>query len=240
MAYQILIVDDDADFRQEMAECLSRYRVTEARNGQEAIEILKRPNAIDCVVLDVIMPQMSGIEVLRQIRTLQPNLGIIILTGQSTKDFAIDALKAHADDYIEKPFEVDKFLRSIQKILDSKSKTPHSPIYKMDRIKRFIENNVDKKMSLNDVAEEVCLSPKYLSRYFKKNTGLGFNEYRLKLKMQEAQRILKTSEATVDQISLKLGYKNPESFIRIFEKFVNATPTQYRLKSKDHPNGRKR
>jgi two-component system response regulator YesN len=229
MAYQILIVDDDSEFRQEMHEILEDYRVIEATNGLDALDILKKPNAIDLVILDIIMPHMSGMEVLRKIREIKPALGIIILTGNSSKDFAIEALKGRADDYIEKPFEVSKFLSTIKNIIESKQKTITGHLNKMERIKMFIEKNFDKKVSLNHVADEVCLSPKYLSRFFKENTGTGFNEYRLKIKIQKAGELLKSTDLTVEQVSLRMGYKNAESFIRIFEKIIGKTPTQYRL-----------
>ena len=64
MAYQILMVDDDAEFREELRVCLNDYSVTEAANGIEALAILKKPNAIDLVILDAVMPQVSGMEVL--------------------------------------------------------------------------------------------------------------------------------------------------------------------------------
>ena len=71
MAYQILVVDDDADFREELRYCLDGYTVIEAANGPEALAILKKPNAIDLVILDAVMPKMSGTEVLREIKKIK-------------------------------------------------------------------------------------------------------------------------------------------------------------------------
>lgn len=236
MPYQILLVDDDEEFREEMSSCLEGYKVIEASSGQQALEMIKRPNAIDLVILDVIIPGLRGTEVLKQMRKIRPDLPIIILTGQSSKEIAIESLKGHADDYIEKPFEVQKFLSTIRRILDSKNLALMAHINKMDRVKMFIERNFDKKINLKDVTEEVHLSAKYLSRLFKKSTGLGFNEYRLKIKMHKAQHLLKTTDQTIEQLANQLGYKNPESFIRIFEKLVRCTPTEYRLKYRSAKN----
>lgn len=230
MAYQILLVDDDEDFREEMRSCLEAYKVLEASNGQEALEMITRPNAIDLVILDVVMPGLSGTEVLRQLRRMKPDLSIIILTGQSSKEIAIESLKGHADDYIEKPFEVPKFLSIIRRILDNKHQARFAYVNKMDRVKMFVERNFDKKINLKHVAEEVHLSVKYLSRLFKRSTGLGFNEYRLKIKVHRSQHLLKTTDHTIEQLAHQLGYKNPESFIRMFEKLVGCTPTEYRIK----------
>ena len=230
MAYQILIVDDDQEFREEMRECLESYRIIEAADGLQALEILKKPHAIDLVILDVMMPSLRGTEALKQIKKLSPDLAVIISTGQSSKDVAIEALKGHADDYIEKPFVVEKFLASVQRVLDSKNKSLTAHLNKMQRVKIFIERNFDKKISLEQAAQEVCLSPKYLSRIFKENTGFGFNDYRLKIKIQKSEDLLKKSSDTIERISIQLGYKNVESFIRMFEQFKGCTPTEYRRK----------
>ncbi len=232
MAYQILLVDDDDEFREEMRICLEQYKVIEAASGQEALNIIQKPHAVDLVMLDVVLPDLPGTEVLKQMREMAPGLSIIILTGQSSKDVAIDALKGHADDYIEKPFNVEKFLATIQKVLERKNQALTAHVNKMERVKIFIERNFDKKINLKHVADQVCLSSKYLSRLFKKSIGLGFNEYRLKIKIQKSADLLKTTDCTVDQLANQLGYKNPESFIRMFEKLMGMTPTQYRLKHK--------
>jgi YesN/AraC family two-component response regulator len=235
MAYQILIVDDDADFREELRDCLEGYTVIEAANGLDALSILKKPNAIDLVILDAVMPMLPGMEVLREIKKIKPALAIIVLTGQSSKDIAIDALKGRADDYIEKPVKVKEFLETVQSTLASKAVQDftytHGIHAKIEQAKQFIERNFDKKISLEDVAGQVCLSPKYFSRVFKEIAGQGFNEYRLSVKIHEACELLKSSDYTVTAIADRLGYQNLESFIRMFEKIMKASPMQYRHKN---------
>jgi len=235
MAYQILMVDDDADFREELRDCLIDYTVIEAANGPQALAILKKPNAIDLVILDAVMPQVSGTEVLREIKKIRPGLAIIMLTGQSSKDIVIDALKGRADDYIEKPVNVGKFLETVQSTLAAKARkgftSAHGIHAKIGQAKQFVERNYDKKVTLEDVAGQVCLSPKYFSRIFKEINGEGFNEYRLSVKITRACELLKNSDYTVTEITRRLGYQNLESFIRMFEKMMKTSPTQYRRKN---------
>ena len=96
-------------------------------------------------------------------------------------------------------------------------------------MKRFISRNVQKKLSLQSAADRVYLSPKYLSRIFKQETGIGFNEYVLTAKVDHAKKLLRSTGHNIDQIAEELGYRNTESFIRIFKKFTGTTPTQFRL-----------
>jgi YesN/AraC family two-component response regulator len=181
------------------------------------------------------MPQMSGTEVLREIKKIKPALAIIMLTGQSSKDIAIEALKARADDYIEKPLNIDKFLETIRTTLAAKAvkgfAAPHGIHAKIEQAKQFIERNYDKKIILEDVAGQACLSPKYFSRIFKEIAGQGFNEYRLSIKITQACQLLKNSDYTVTEIASRLGYENLESFIRMFEKIIKVSPVQYRKKN---------
>ncbi len=233
----ILIVDDDVEFRQEFRESLEGYEVKEASSGQEAIGILKRANQIGVVILDVMMPGLSGTDVLREIKKTDPDLGIVILTGHSSKDIAIEALKGHADDYLEKPVDIERVKEVIEKFLDSKRSRNQMPDAgdiedKIAKIKTFAERNCYKKISLKDAASAVCLSPKYLSRMFKQNTGSSFSDYRLKIKIEKAKELLLKTGYNVNQISDKLGYENTESFIRQFKKIARHTPTEYRMKLK--------
>jgi two-component system response regulator YesN len=234
MAYQILIVDDDTDFREELRDCLDGYTVIDAANGLDALSILKKPNAIDLVILDAVMPLISGTEVLREIKKINPSLGIIMLTGQSSKDIAIDALKGRADDFIEKPINVSKFLETVRSTIAFKATngaSSHGIHSKIEQAKQFMERNFDKKVTLGDVAGQLNLSPKYFSRIFKEINGQGFNEYRLVIKIMHACELLNKSELTVTQIASRLGYQNLESFIRMFEKIMKSSPTQYRHKN---------
>jgi two-component system, response regulator YesN len=233
MSKTILLVDDDPEFRAELKEALYEYAVVEASYGQQALSILKKPNEIDLVLLDVNLPGgPSGTDILREIKKISSGLKIIILTGYSSKDIAIEALKGRADDYLEKPIDIVHTKEIIDKLLGSRpgqhaGETLHLRD-KIEKVKRFIERNFDKKAGLAEAAHAACLSPKYLSRVFKEVTGSGFSEYKLRLRIRRARQLLKRTNLSIAQISDKLGYQNTESFIRMFEQIVHTTPTHYR------------
>jgi YesN/AraC family two-component response regulator len=232
MPYNILLVDDDAVFREELSECLEDYRVIEAGDGRTALDILKQPNEIDVILLDEMMPGLRGTDVLAEIKRLEPGISVIMLTGHSSKSVAIKALKGNADDYIEKPVDVEQLLDSIGRLLHGggaqEGDYPPGTDGKIERVREFLERNYHKRVSLDDVADLVCLSPKYLSRLFKEKTGEGFNEYRIGVKMEKAGEILRETGLTVNEVSYRLGYRNMESFIRMFKKVKGLTPTEFR------------
>jgi YesN/AraC family two-component response regulator len=179
------------------------------------------------------MPGIQGTDVLTEIKKMSPALGIIILTGNSSEDVAIEAVKGHADDYLQKPVDLTAVKESIERLLEARA--ARSPGYSDDKIekaKRYLERNCYTMVSLKDVSEAVALSAKYLSRLFLKTTGMGFNEYKLSLRLKEAKNLLTASSLNIEQISDKLGYQNIESLTRLFKKMTGLTPLAYRKKFK--------
>lgn len=233
MAYTIMIVDDDTDFRQEMKDCLYEYNVIEARNGTQALDILEQPNEVDVVLLDVMLPKERGTEILKTIKEKKTDVKIIIMTGHSSEAIAIDALKGRADDYLEKPVKVDNLKRIINDFLKQKSGIQEiddlDQKNKIERIQKYLKRNYDKKVSLQDVGKLVHLSPKYVSRLFKTEAGMGFAAFKVMCKLDVAKEMLTTTGIPIEQIAYKLGYQNTESFIRIFKKNYNMTPKEFRL-----------
>ena len=236
MDQTILIVDDDARLRQELKCSLDEYHVLEAEDGQKALQVLSKPNNIDLVILDVKMPGLAGTEISKLIKKREPHVAVIIFTAFSSKDVAIDALRGHADEYVEKPVDIDYLKKVIERVLEKKGVVNEAPVVgingKIDKVKKFLERNCCKKVSLDEAASIVSMSPKYLSRIFYEIAGESFVEYKLKLKFEEARRLLDNTEMTISQISDKLAFQNPESFMRIFKKFTKQTPSEYRNKDK--------
>lgn len=233
MGNKILIVDDNDVFRVEFKEYLEGrgYKTLLAANATEAMCILARPNDVGLILLDVKLPDVDGTEILPDIKKLSPDVRIIILTAYGSKDLAIEALRGRVDDYIEKPFNIDELKEMIERLLEKKEGYTDDVgdiNSKIDKIKHFIKRNLHKKIKLEDAAEIVCLSPKYLSRVFRKIAGIGFSEYKRILTIEEAKDLLKTTGYTVNQISDKLGYRNAESFIRMFEKDTGSSPSVFR------------
>lgn len=234
MPYNLLLVDDDKGFREEFKDALYEYTIIEASSGAEALQILKNPNDVDIVILDIRLPDMNGIEILKKIRVLNPQLGVIILTGYYSKEVAIESLRGHADDFIEKPSNENTIKKIVKDVINKKgiiaSVSDVDIKGKIEKVKLFLEKNHEKKVSLEDVAKVVCLSPKYLSKIFKEFTGKGFTEYRLSVKLEKAKDFLKQGY-TINEIAYKLGYNNPESFERMFKNVFGVSPSKYKAET---------
>ena len=119
----ILVVDDEMNVIESFKQLLrDDYKVLTATNGEEALEKVEREN-LDIVLLDIRMPGMDGIEVLRRIEEMRENVDVIMVTAVNTTRTAIEAMKLGAYDYITKPFEVDEVVVSINKALEKRRLT---------------------------------------------------------------------------------------------------------------------
>src|ERR671938_1334138 len=115
----LLIVDDEPGMRQLLTHIFGRagHAVRAAENGAKALELLRQAPA-DLVVSDVKMPDMNGIELLRRLREFLPDAGVVMMTAFATVETAREAFKLGADDFIQKPFDVDELKLIVEKALE--------------------------------------------------------------------------------------------------------------------------
>lgn len=121
MKKSILIVDDDKTNRESIAKVLTNnYIIYTASNGQKAMDILNKNEDIDLVLTDMMMPEMDGIELLEKIRSTNNDLAVILITGHSSIESAVDAMRKGAYDYITKPLDLNKLEITIKNALEAK------------------------------------------------------------------------------------------------------------------------
>lgn len=121
--WRLLLVDDEHSIRTSMSELLRLrgYHVDEASNGSEALAALAR-QPYDLMVLDMLMPGMHGVEVMRRARELRSDLAIIVLTAHATVESAIASVKSDVTDYMLKPCSLNDLTVSIERALAARAK----------------------------------------------------------------------------------------------------------------------
>jgi two-component system, chemotaxis family, chemotaxis protein CheY len=114
----ILIVDDAEFLRVRISKMLvgEGFEVTEAENGLKAIESYKSKKP-DLVLMDVTMPEMDGLTALKELRKLDPNAKVVMLTALGQESVVLEAVKSGAKDFIVKPFDRDRVMSAINKLL---------------------------------------------------------------------------------------------------------------------------
>ena len=225
---KIVVIDDDPKVVRSVELALNEHEIIAFHKGQEALDFLSQPNEINLILLDVMMPQMDGITVLQSLEKFKKQYSVIMMTAYASTDIAIQALRHNATDFIEKPFNIPELKEKVRTLLKKNyQENGHSQVNRVERIKRYIQRN-HSNVSLDSIANELCLSTKYVSRMFNEQNNSSFRDYKIKIKMDMAKSLLANSTFTVNEIAEKLGYLNPESFMRIFKRKTHLTPSQYR------------
>jgi putative two-component system response regulator len=128
----VLVVDDEIGPRESLRMILNPlYEVHTASDGQEALRLIGEKN-YDVVTLDLRMPGLSGIEVLKEIKKLRPDTEVIIITGYGSLENASEAIRLGTGDFISKPFNVADIISTVAKSIERRN-------YKL-KIKSLIEN----------------------------------------------------------------------------------------------------
>lgn len=116
---KVLIVDDTAFMRKLLRNILFSAGLDvagEAENGKEAVELFKQHKP-DLVTMDIIMPEMNGIEALKKIKSIEPNAKVIMCTAVGQEQMVKAAIKLGAKGYIIKPFQAPKVIEEVKKVL---------------------------------------------------------------------------------------------------------------------------
>ena len=154
MNENILVVDDDAGVRKTLSSILLKegYSVETVENGKQAIRASEK-SRFDVALIDNMLPDMNGTELLHRLEEKQPHMVKIIITGFPTLENAMKTLNEGADGYILKPFDIEKLLEMIKKHLTKKTAEHISNWMEYDhdniRKSRFDRNNVKQKTSFD-------------------------------------------------------------------------------------------
>ncbi len=139
----ILIVDDEQSYRQLLSLVFESdgHTIRTASNGREALAVLQR-ETVDVVISDVRMPDMDGIEMLGAVRETQPDLGVILMTAFASVETAREAFKLGADDFIQKPFDVEELKLIVKKTLEKQALIDENRAFKRAQRERGSIKNI--------------------------------------------------------------------------------------------------
>jgi len=139
----ILIVDDEQSYRQLLTLVFESdgHTVRTANNGREALSLLQMESA-DVIISDVKMPDMDGIELLAAVRETQPDLGVVLMTAFASVETAREAFKLGADDFVQKPFDVEELKLIVKKTLEKQALIDENRAFKRAQRDRGSVKNI--------------------------------------------------------------------------------------------------
>ena len=151
--YNILIIDDEAAQRDILTGYLKKkgYKIFPASSGREGIEIIKN-NPVDIILSDFKMPDLNGIEVLEQVKKLNPEISFVIVTAYGTVENAVKAMRLGAFDYISKPVDLDELDFMIERIIEHKNLKSENQLLKTQLQEKYkISSIVSQSQKMEEV-----------------------------------------------------------------------------------------
>jgi two-component system, response regulator YesN len=238
--YSLLIVDDEEEIRNALALYFPWNEwgfevVHVAEDGSQALEYA-RSTRVDVALCDIRMPAMSGIDFARLCSELGLDLRIVFLSAYKDFEYARAALQYGVRRYVLKPVKyrdlADAFA-GVKEDLDKGSRRPPAPRSSgfheqvVAAIREFVEKEY-RTATLERAAAAVRMNPNYLSTYYKQRTGENFGRLLLRVKMENAARLLVDIRHQVQEIAGMVGYSSPKNFTRAFRLYFGRTPREYR------------
>lgn len=249
---KILIADDERYERALLGEIIDKRFGREAElrmaeNGRLAVDAAALW-AADVALMDIEMPGVNGIDAARQILAQRPECKIIFVTAYSLFEYAHEAVRLGACDYILKPVEADDVERAIRRavaqseaqrqlkamasssseLLESTDGCDKTNLL-MGKVKRYLQHNyMAYDISLDSVSAILNLSSAYFSTLFKRTFGVNFLDYLTELRMEAAKDLLTDPLRSTAEVAGMVGYESANYFTRAFKKKVGMTPTDYR------------
>ncbi|MFH0756167.1 MAG: two-component regulator propeller domain-containing protein [Bacteroidota bacterium] len=242
----ILIVEDNADLRHYISSNLKdKYRILEAGNGREglAIAIEEIP---DLMISDLMMPEMDGIELCRQIRDDRrtSHIPLVLLTAKADRGSKMEGLETGADDYIIKPFDAEELLVRVRNLIGQRKRLREkfrqeilsddadlktfSGDELLEKIMEILEQHLtDAEFSIDQLADRLHMSRSQVFRKIGALTDYTPGDLIRHLRLRKAAGLFRSGHKHIAQVMHRVGFNSQSYFTKCFSEHYGLTPTEY-------------
>ncbi|WP_369793892.1 two-component regulator propeller domain-containing protein [Prevotella sp. 10(H)] len=255
----ILIAEDNKEMLNFIADRLKeQFIVEKALNGKEAMKILEEKN-IDLVLTDIMMPEMDGFELCKNIKTNleYSHIPVVLLTAKNDFKSKIHGLEMGADAYIEKPFSFNYLLTQLMTLLGNRQREkeafirkPFLPIQQMGMTKAdeefmakivgIIEDNItDTNFNVERLSEIVYMSRSTLHRKIKALTDTPPTDFIRLIRLRKSVEYIASGEYRIGEVCYLVGINSPSYFIKLFQKQFGMTPKEFEKQQLQNRNKNK-
>jgi two-component system response regulator YesN len=244
--YKTLIVDDEFWMLEGLKKIIkwdcTDYIVTAiARDGRQALALLEN-NQIDFVITDILMPEMDGLQLLKEIRHRGWKMPVLIISAHSEFEYAKQAVHYGAFDYILKPLNRTQIIAALERAKseinmsdkgreDVVNTAPISSVpgkELVELIRQAMQESFMKDLSIADFSKQLGYNASYLSRLFKQETGKGFVQYLTEQRMEAAIQMIQSNKISFTDIAKQIGYADYKHFRKVFKQYTGISPKFYR------------
>lgn len=248
-----VIIDDEAWIREGLCEHIRWEKLgielaAVFRDGMEAFSRLEE-DPVEILLSDIRMPNMTGLELVARLRESAKRnenralsrTKVIFLSGYDDFKYAQEAIRLGAVDYLLKPTEVEEIEEALLRaknlwnrerrmtVAPDAGEQPEEPgSYLIRKALNYIREHYAEDIQLTKLANELFVSPNYLSRLFRQETGLSFVDHLSRVRLEKACDLLREGVLKIYQVGEAVGYPNPRYFSEWFQKNTGMTPGEYR------------
>ena len=246
----LLFVEDEYYTRTGILESirwaeLGITTVESAADGKLGMERLRMQP--DLLLVDIRMPYHTGLEIAAMAKQNDPDCEVIILSSYSDKEYLLTAISLSTVAYIEKPVDLDELTTALRQAVTRRERSlklkgmsgralvkqlvvDQEKCSQSTRIvlERITTQYADPDLSLEKLAELVHLNPTYLSGSFKSETGSSLKRMLIRIRVEEACELLRSTNMPIADVAVKVGYLSPSYFSKLFRKETGCSPNEYR------------
>lgn len=245
MGIKLMIADDEDAVRNGLEKYIKLHteefdKIYTAENGQKALDLILRYKP-ELMLLDVQMPLLNGIEVMKEAKRAGCLPETIIFSGFDEFSYAQEAIRQGAKDYLLKPCRSSDILKRIQtlagEVEEKKKNKPQSAAVQtlhqgrtslIARAREYIDENYYQNISQVQVADVIGITPGYLSTLFSKHMDCGFADYLNQVRIHHACAYLQQNFLKTYEIAFKVGFRDEKYFSKVFKKIIGVSPKDYR------------
>ncbi len=223
---RVLCVDDDAPILRALrgfawADCHCQW-VGEASNGRDALALVESLKP-DIALVDVVMPVMDGLAFVKAAKESAPLLQCVILSAYCDFEYARQALRYGATEYLTKGEYTDADLAQVLRRLNhAPDSTPYR--YEVQYAAEAAKSRMHEDLSLEVIAREIGISTNYLGALFTQQTNRRFRDFLAQVRMDRAKELLQHTPLRIYEVADQVGIKNPQYFSQMFFKYHGITP----------------
>jgi len=225
---RVVIVDDEVYCIRIMSSLIEKYGIPmticgSANSGESAREMIKalRP---DIVFMDIEMPGLNGLAVIRQLAEetdLVPHY--VIISAYDNFKYAQEAMRLNVTDFLLKPVDSNEFLEMVQRVFGFRFTSNQM----FNEILAYVNAHYHEELALNACADRFHMSTHHITRLFQKYMGMGFTDYKNKIRLDHAKRLLRETDGSIKEICHAVGFSNLNYFYRLFKEAGGTTPKAY-------------
>jgi YesN/AraC family two-component response regulator len=230
-------VDDDQNYRYALNSILDWKVhgfsiVAEAIHGKHALNILKQQD-IDIIITDMNMPQLNGVELIKEVKQVYPHIEIIALSSYDDFAFVKEAMRLGARDYVLKhDMKSEDILRAVNEAKANMPRDYSKYSLNVAQAIRYMEQNYAVNISVYDISSHVNLSPNYLSSIFRDEVGERITEYLNKMRVEQSKTLINEGKLKNYEIAEQVGFESGSYFSSIFKKTTGMTIGEFKNANK--------